>query len=97
MRTKIPFELQGRVFSARNTLQYMSIPIGNLSGGFLADKVFEPYMKKSTIVQSFLKKIVGNGNGNGSGIALLYVCIGFIGFIGCCMFRLNRRMRMLDD
>ncbi|WP_204377968.1 hypothetical protein [Clostridium ljungdahlii] len=46
MRTKVPFEMQGRVFSARNILQYVSIPIGNLLGAFLADKVFEPYMKK---------------------------------------------------
>lgn len=46
MRTKVPLELRGRAFSARNTLQCTSIPIGNILGGFLADKVFEPYMKE---------------------------------------------------
>jgi MFS family permease len=95
MRTKIPLELQGRVFSARNTLQYTSIPIGNILGGFLVDKVFEPYMKKNTIVQEFLTKIVGTGNG--SGIAVLFICIGIIGFLGCCIFRLNKSMRTLDN
>lgn len=94
MRTKVPLELQGRVFSARNTLQYTSIPIGNILGGFLADKVFEPYMKESTIVQAFLSKIVGYGDG--SGIAVLFISIGIIGFAGCCIFRLNKSMRTLD-
>lgn len=95
MRTRIPLDLQGRVFSARNTLQYASIPIGNILGGFLADKVFKPYMRKSTIVQVFLSKIVGNGEG--SGIAVLFICIGIIGGIGCCIFRLNKSLRTLDN
>lgn len=95
MRTKVPLELQGRAFSARNTLQYTSIPIGNILGGFFADKVFEPYMKEYTIVQGFLSKIVGNGDG--SGIAVLFICIGIIGFAGCCIFRLNKSMRTLDN
>lgn len=95
MRTKVPLELQGRVFSARNTLQYTSIPVGNILGGFFADKVFEPYIKESTIVQGFLIKIVGNGEG--SGIAVLFICIGIIGFAGCCIFRLNKNMRTLDN
>lgn len=94
MRTKIPIEMQGRVFSARNTLQYTSIPVGNVLGGFLADKVFEPYMKKPSILQALFVKIVGEGKGNG--IALLYICIGLIGFIGSCMFKLSKSMRMLD-
>jgi hypothetical protein len=95
MRTKVPIELQGRVFSARNTLQYTSIPVGNLMGGFLADKVFEPYMQKSATFQSILTKIVGNGSG--CGIALLYICIAFIGFLGCCIFKLSKNMRRLDE
>lgn len=94
MRTKVPLEMQGRVFSARNTLQYTSIPIGNITGGFLADRMFEPYMKKASIIQSYLTQIVGEGNG--SGIALLYICIGIIGFIGCCIFRLNKNVMILD-
>lgn len=94
MRTKIPLEMQGRAFSARNTLQYTLIPVGNFVGGFLADKVFEPYMKETSPVQTFLAGIVGNGSG--SGIALIYVCIGLLGFIGCLIFRQNKKMRMLD-
>ena len=95
MRTKIPVDMQGRVFSARNTLQYSSIPIGNITGGFLADRVFEPYMTKNTAFQSFFEAVVGKGAGNG--IALLYIFIGIIGFAGCCIFRMNKNMRKLDE
>lgn len=43
-RNEIPPEIQGRVFSCRNTLQFFTIPAGNLLGGFLVDEVFEPFM-----------------------------------------------------
>ena len=41
-RTKIPIEMQGRVYSARNTLQFFTIPVGYFCGGILVDRVFEP-------------------------------------------------------
>ncbi|MDE6726230.1 MAG: MFS transporter, partial [Ruminiclostridium sp.] len=43
-RNEIPPEMQGRVFSCRNTLQFFSIPVGLFLGGFLTDNVFEPFM-----------------------------------------------------
>ena len=44
-RNHIPIKMQGRVFSARNTLQFFTIPIGYFLGGYLVDEVFEPFMK----------------------------------------------------
>lgn len=38
-REKIPVDMQGRVYSVRNTLQFFTIPLGNLLGGILVDKV----------------------------------------------------------
>lgn len=43
-RQRIPVEMQGRVYSARNTLQFFTIPIGYVAGGYLVDRVFEPMM-----------------------------------------------------
>lgn len=91
MRNRIPLEMQGVVFSARNTLQYISIPIGYLLGGILADKVFEPNVYKI----SFLTNIVGSEKG--AGIALIYIVIGIIGSLGCCIFKLNNDMKNLDN
>lgn len=95
MRTKIPITMQGRVFSARNTLQYTSIPLGNLTAGYLADQVFEPFMKQASPVQRFLLGIVGRGSGNG--IAFLYLCIAIAGIVGCIAFRRMKSMRELDE
>lgn len=94
MRTEVPISMQGRVFSARNTLQYACIPIGNLLGGILADDVFEPYMHSNAHWQNYFSILVGTGDG--SGIALLYVVLGIVGFLGCCFFRMNRNLNSFD-
>ena len=44
MRLHIPENMQGRVYSVRNSLQYFTIPLGFFLGGFLVDNVFEPVM-----------------------------------------------------
>jgi len=95
MRTKVPIEMQGRVFAARNTLQYATIPIGYMLGGILADKCFEPIMASNSKLKQTLSILVGNGKG--SGMAVTFVIIGIVGFIGCWMFRKNKYIRDLDD
>ncbi len=42
LRLRIPVEMQGRVYAARNTLQFFTIPLGYLLGGALVDRFFEP-------------------------------------------------------
>ena len=54
MREKVPTEMQGRVFSAKSTLQNFTIPIALLLGGLLADTVFEPFMLTDSPVQQSL-------------------------------------------
>jgi MFS family permease len=95
MRTKVPVTIQGRVFSARNTMQYLTIPIGYLFGGFVADKVLTPFMSKPSHIQSLLQILVGEGKG--SGIALIYLGIAVLGGVGCCVFRFSSPMKSLDD
>lgn len=95
MRTKIPIEMQGRVFSARNTLQYFSIPVGYILGGLLTDKLLEPFMKKPSALQQFFSYIVGNRTGAGSG--LIYILIALLGFAGCCYFNFDKDIKSLDD
>lgn len=83
-RNYIPIELQGRVYSIRNTLQFFTIPIGYFLGGILVDYIFEPFM----ILQkpdSLLLTIFGSGKG--SGAAFLFFILGFIGVITCLLFR----------
>ena len=80
LRNSIPVDLQGRVYACRNTFQFFTIPIGLFWGGFMVDKVCEPFMKthESSYVLTFLF-----GNGKGSGAALMMLILGVVGSILC--------------
>lgn len=73
----VPEEIQGRIFAVRNAIQFSTIPIGILLGGFLADYVFEPFMASANPAASFLHMAVGAGNG--SGMAVMFLCTGVLG------------------
>ena len=89
-RTRIPAEMQGRVFSCRNTLQFFTIPLGYLLGGLLVDRVFEPLMAAQS--GGLLVSIFGSGKG--SGAALLFFVLGLSGVAVCLVFyRLLRGFR----
>lgn len=93
MRSKIPTDMQGRVYSARNTLQFFTIPIGYFLGGLLVDKFFEPLMARVS-EDSILVKLFGSGKG--SGAALLFFVIGILGVLVCLIFRRVRYIRELE-
>ena len=77
MREKVPLEMQGRVFSAKSTLQNFTIPPALLLGGLLADTVFEPFMQADSPVQQVLSGFFGIGKG--SGIGLMFFIVGIAG------------------
>ena len=94
VREQVPVELQGRVFSAKDTLQNCSIPLGLFLGGFLADHAFEPFMASDSAVQRVLSRFFGTGTG--AGIALIFVLVGIIGMV-ICLTRLRKKLyRTLD-
>lgn len=95
MRTTVPIEMQGRVFSARDTMQYCTIPLGYLLGGILADYIFEPFMAGSSVMKHVFMPIVGDGNG--SGIALMFIFTGITGMIISLFGLMNKEIRALDE
>lgn len=87
-RNTIPLDMQGRVYSCRNTLQFFTIPAGFLLGGVLVDKVFEPFMSgqpEGSLLVSYF------GEGKGSGAAMLFFVIGIVGVFICVVFSLILR------
>ena len=79
MREKVPTEMQGRVFSAKSTLQNFTIPIALLLGGLLADTVFEPLMLADSPAQQALSGLFGTGKG--AGIGLMFFIVGIAGML----------------
>ena len=79
MREQVPVEMQGRVFSAKGTLQNFTIPVALLLGGLLADTVFEPFMLADSPGQRALSGFFGTGKG--SGIGLMFFIVGIAGML----------------
>lgn len=95
LRTTIPVNMQGRVYSCRNTLQYFTIPIGLFSGGLLVDRVWEPMMA-GVQDQHWLAFIFGIGKG--SGAAVMMFVIGLAGAIVCIVFgQLLKKYRFVES
>lgn len=93
--SRIPKEIQGRVFAVRNSIQYCTIPFGILLGGFLADYVFEPFMKSNHWLPKYLEVIVGSGDG--SGMAVMFLMTGICGFLISCFAYKIPDIKMLDN
>lgn len=93
-RNHIPISMQGRVFSARNTLQFFTIPIGYFLGGIMVDKIFEPFMASLSTENIFITVF---GSGKGSGAALLFFIIAIIGVITCLVFRKDPHIWKLEE
>lgn len=73
-QSKVPPDLQGRVFSARRMIAWSVGPITPILAGLIADYVTEPAMR----TQSWLAQTFGwlVGNEPGSGMALQFVMTG---------------------
>ena len=80
MREQVPPEMQGRVFSAKDTLQNCTIPLALFLGGILADYAAEPFMSSDSPAQKLLSYFFGAGSG--AGIAVMFF---FVGSLGVCI------------
>lgn len=94
LRIKIPVDLQGRVYSIRNSFQFFTIPIGYFLGGLLVDKVFEPIMAIQD-TDGLLVRLFGSGKG--SGAAFLFFVIAFVGIFTCIYFMCDKNIWKLEE
>ena len=91
MRSAVPLEMQGRVFSAKDTVQNCTIPLGLYLGGVLADGVFEPMMSGESAAKKYLLTIFGRGSG--AGIAAMFFLVSITGLVlsAVCMNNVRKR------
>ena len=78
LRNSIPVELQGRVYACRNTLQFFTIPLGLLLGGFMVDEICEPFMERHSADRLLTAMF---GTGKGSGAAMVIFILGVAGAV----------------
>jgi MFS family permease len=76
-QSKVPPELQGRVFSTRRLIAQASQPVAMFVAGPLADRVMEPAMMPGGSLAPVFGWLVGTGPG--AGMALIFIFAGLIG------------------
>ncbi len=72
-QSKVAPDLQGRVFSSRRLIAWITQPIAPLIAGSLADFVLEPAALAGTGLPASLSWLVGTGPGSGMGL-LIVLC-----------------------
>lgn len=94
-QTKVPREIQGRVFSVRSTISQSMMPLAFLTAGPLADKFFEPLlMSGGALANTFVGQVLGTGAGRG--IGLMFILSGLTAIIVSVFVYLNPRIRNLE-
>ncbi len=73
LQTKIPPDVQGRVFSASDYIAQAVIPITPLLAGYFGDRVFEPAMRAGGTLTNTFGWLVGTGPGSGFGL-MIFLC-----------------------
>ena len=97
LQTKIPPDLQGRVFSASDFIAQVMIPVTPLLAGLFGDQIFEPAMEEGGALADTFGWLVGVGPGAGFGL-LIFLCgiggmlVGLSGYLVREIRNLNREM-----
>jgi hypothetical protein len=72
-QAKVAPDLQGRVFSARRLIAWITTPITPLIAGPLADFVLEPAMAEGGSLTGVFGWLVGTGPGAGMALLIIFV------------------------
>ena len=85
-QSKVPPDIQGKVFSVRRVIAQITGPFGMLLGGVLADKVMEPALLPGGLFSSSLGKFFGTSQGSGMSVliavcAVLTASVGIFGYL----------------
>jgi MFS family permease len=94
-QTKVPLEVQGRVFATRRAIENASSLLAFLIAGPLADGVFEPLLAVGGPLEGSLGQVLGVGPGRG--IGLIFVLMGLPPIAAAVLGYASRHLRRIDD
>jgi DHA3 family macrolide efflux protein-like MFS transporter len=86
-QAKVAPPLQGRVFTARRLIAWLTQPVTPLIAGTLADYVMEPAMGSTGRFAQIFSGLVGSGPGAGMGLLTVFCCLAcmVVGLSGYCL------------
>lgn len=93
-QSKVPPDLQGRVFSVRLMMAQFGAPLSMLLAGPLADRVFEPGMRAGGALARVFGPLVGTGPG--AGMALMLIFGGIFAAVAALAGYLYRPLRTVE-
>lgn len=93
MYETVPREVQGRIFAVKNAIQFSTIPIGIILGGFLAEYVFELFLGSQSRIAILMQGLVGKTEG--SGMALMFVMTGILGSVTSLLWYKSKEISKL--
>ena len=94
-QSKIPPDIQGRVFAVRRMVAWSSVPPAYLMAGPLAEYVFEPLMAAGGPLAETIGWVIGVGPGRG--IGLLFIIMGILTVLIACAGYFYPRLWLLED
>jgi hypothetical protein len=94
-QSKVPPDVQGRVFSVRVTIAQATIPLAHIVAGPLCDAVFTPLMLPGGALAGSVGRLLGTGPGRGA--ALLFVVLGAVTVLAAVVGYLHPRLRRVED
>lgn len=95
VQSKVGFELQGRVLSIFITVMLLTMPLGYLVVGPLAERYVQPLLEPGGALAGTVGHLLGTGPGRG--LALLVVISGLLQLAWAVRGWFNRRLRLLED
>ena len=98
-QTKVAPDVQGRVFSARTLIAWLTNPISPLIAGTLADYALEPAMRSPSGLSSAFGWLIAPGPGAGMGLLIFFSCLGGIlaGLAGYLIHPIREAEDILPD
>jgi MFS family permease len=94
-QSKVPPDVQGRVFAIKRMIAFSMIPLAYLTAGPLSDRVFKPFFEEGSVLASALGPIWGSGPVRGVGLLIFLMGLSIV--LMTVATALNPRVRNLEQ
>ena len=92
---KVEPDMQGRITGIRTVRTYMTVPYAYLTGGLMADWIFEPLLAPGGALVDSVGQLIGVGAGRG--IGFLLILAGLLPLIMAAVGYGYTRLRLVED